>query len=106
MIGRALVLSTLIASGLAASACSQVSKPAMCAVAAHTADTVLAYPDGMACVGSGAGHVIVVDIPCGVLLATTAEDDVCVRTSHTGRIIPLSSFDKDRDIGYSLVDAS
>lgn len=107
MLARALVLSTLVTLG--AAACTQPTRvaDARCARAETVADTVLAYPDGLACLGSGAGHVIVANVPCGALVGPAdkrAEDDACVRTSHTGRIIPLSSWDRTIDPGYSPVD--
>lgn len=110
MIGRITLVAALTVGGAACVQQGQ-AEPALCGVAAHTADTVLAYPNGMACVGAvnvttgqPFGHVIVVSIPCGVLVPTRGEDDFCVRTTATGRIIPLSSFDQATDVGYVGVD--
>ena len=91
------------------SACNPTppTPPSMVAWARTLPNTVLAYPDGLAAVGSGAGHVIVVNTPCGVLLATHAEDDVCVRwfNGHDFVITPLSSYVHGSQGGYRLVDA-
>ena len=105
---KALALSALVAAAAGSSlACQPAAKPALVAWARTIPDTVLAYPDGMVAMGSGAGHVIVVNQPCGVLLATHAEDDVCVRWFN-GKdyvITPLSSYVNGSPGGYRLVDA-
>jgi len=77
MIGRLVILSSCVGIGSIACTAQPKAESALCAVA-NTADTVLAYPDGLACLGSGYGHVIVVNEPCGNMVATKTEDDACV----------------------------
>ncbi len=109
MLGRIAIVGATVAT-LGACVNQGAAEPALCGVAAHTADTVIAYPTGLACAGSGYGHVIVVNGKCGVLLATHAEDDVCVQyrsltdPRHDWVITALSALDSV-DGTYSRVDA-